>query len=72
MFQIRANLPKFCWLTTAYALVVGALAFLLATGLGRTIEDGLKAGDAYAVLGIIAVAAFCAFNETINHEGNHE
>lgn len=72
MLRIRANLPKFCWLTTAYTFVVGALAFLLSTGLGRTIEDGLKAGDGWTVLGITAVAAYCAFNETRNHEGNHE
>ena len=72
MLRIRANLPKFCWLTTAYALVVIVLAFLLSTSLGRTLADGLKAADAWTVLGIIAVAAYCAFNETCNHEGNHE
>lgn len=72
MTQLKTNLPKFCWLTTAYATVAGTLAFLLASGLGRTIADGLKAGDGWTVLGIIAVAAYCAFNETINHGDDHE
>jgi hypothetical protein len=55
---------RFCWLTVAYTAVELALAFLVGTGLGRVLSDGLLAGDAWTVAGMLAAALWCASRET--------
>lgn len=63
----HGQVPKLCYLTAAYTTVELALAFLVVTGFGRTAAEGLKGADGWMVLGMIAVAALCAFNETTKH-----
>jgi hypothetical protein len=60
---------RFCWLTAAYTIVELALAFLLATGLGRVLNDGMTRHDLWALAGILAVALWCASRETRHSVG---
>lgn len=67
----RDLMPQFITLTAAYTIIEGVLAFLLVTGMGRTYADGFVDGDGWGALGMLAVAAVCAWHDTRVNGGRY-